>query len=341
MHNNLLNDRIKSVKTLQLYPKAYFNWLTLKKESNSTLAIEPWQVEDYRELATALIFERLESLGLSLTAESFLMVAENYQSPEELTHYLWPDKQNEFLIYLLIFELWRRLVPDKQSLSIFADELDYRIKFYLKNRDAEEIHLRNGLQRMEEILEKSVDAGESPNGAFIALQRHMAHNLESFLSDYITDQIEEENVLEATDLIDTYYPFVADRTWFDFLKARLLTDVDTHEGNLAFKKLLEEQLSIDLLLEIATFLIHHADPALFIKTSQMAANQIQTEEDFQELLAIIGDYCHFIEKEEEEKKIEAVFSNRMNRDLQSPFNPNDPDAIFLHATLNELQRTEI
>jgi hypothetical protein len=98
---------------LQLYPKAYFNWIRLKWELDPAVPVEPWQVEDYRELSIETLFNRLSRLGLSLKEENFLMMAETYSSPEELTHELWPEKETEMPVYLLLFELWRRLIPEK------------------------------------------------------------------------------------------------------------------------------------------------------------------------------------------------------------------------------------
>jgi len=325
---------------LQLYPKAYFNWIVLKWEHNPSFPVEPWQVEDYRELSIASLLDRLAGLGLALTEENFLMMAENYQSPEELTHYLWSKKENEFPIYLILFELWRRLLPEKESLSIFCDELDNRIRLYLK--DSSHDHgLSNALDRLQEILEESTDLGEGPRAIFAALSRHVAHDLEGFLFDYLSDQIDARHDTEATEWLKTFYPYVADTMCFDFLNARLLILIDAHEGNLAFKKLLSQSLDLDLLLEIAAFLIHHGDPHLFQKAANLCISQIQTEEDFQELLAIVADYCHFVEKESAEEQIQSVFSKRLAHNTNSPLKAGDPDVAFLRELLDDPQWAEI
>jgi len=329
------------VKPNQLFPKAYFNWLRQQWETDPKTAVEPWQVEDYREFLTANILERLNILGFSLTVEEFLQVSENFKSPEELTHQLSPEKPNQLPIYLLLFELWRRLLPDKQSISVICDELDYSIKLYMKEPMQEKVHLRNSLQRIEEILEKSVDDGQPPKASFDALQRHIAYDFEGFLYDYITDHIEEKNDLEAAELLNTFYPYVSETPWFDFQKARLLILIDPHEGNLAFQNLLSQNLEIDLLLEIAAFLVHHGDPSLFQTTAQLALQKTETEEDFQELMASIGDYCHFVEKDNDELKIQKLFANRIERDPDQPFDRKDPDVLVLQEILSQLQQTEI
>lgn len=325
---------------LQLYPKAYFNWIRLKWEQNPSVPVEPWQVEDYRELSIDTLFDRLADLGLALTEENFLMMAENYQSPEELTHYLWSKKENEFPIYLILFELWRRLLPEKESLSIFCDELDNRIRLYLKD-PSHDHGVSNALDRLQEILEESTDLGEGPRAIFSTLSRHVAHDLEGFLFDYFSDQIEARHDLEAAEWLKIFYPYISDVISFDFLNARLLILTDAHEGNLAFKKLLNQKLDLDLLLEMTAFLIHHGDPHLFQKAAHLCVNQIQTEEDFQELLAIVADYCHFVEKESAEEQIQSIFSKRLGKNTNASLKAGDPDLIFLRELLEDPQWAEI
>ncbi len=328
---------------LQLYPKAYFNWARLKWEHTPSFSVPPWQVEDYRELTIETLLERLASLGLVLTGESFLLVAENYQSPEELTRYLWPKKENEFQIYLILFELWRRLLPEKNSLSIFCDELDNRMRLYLKD-PTHDHGLSNSLQRLQEIVEESTELGDSPRAIFATLSRHVAHDLEGFLFDYISDQIDSRNDVEAAELLKNFYPCVSDAMSFNFLRSRLLVLIDPHEGNLAFVALLnqlEQAPDLDLLLEIAAFLIHHGDPSLFQKAAGLAVDHLKTEEDLQELLAIVADYCHFVEKEKEEEEIQAVFAKRLSNEGAAPVKITDLDIVFLRKLLNDTEWSKI
>ncbi len=318
----------------QLYPKAYFNWVILKWEHNPSFQIEPWQVEDYRELSISTLFDRLSSLGLKLTEENFIMMAKSSGSPEELTHKLWPDKENEMPVYLILFELWRRLLPEKSSISLFCDELDNRIRLYLKD-PTQDHDSSNALQNLQELLEDSTDLGENPRAIFATLSRHVAHDLEGFLFDYISDQIDARNDLEAAELIRIFYPYIKDVICFDFLKARLLVLMEPHEGNVAIQKLLDKLTDLDLILEVAAFLVHHGDPSLFQKAAKLCLNVIQTEEDFQELLAIVADYCHFVEKDKNEEQIQAVFAKRLDIPATDPVNASDKGVIFLKDLLDD------
>jgi hypothetical protein len=262
------------------------------------------------------------------------MMAEAYQSPEELTHHVWPNKENEMPIYLILFELWRRLLPEKGSLSIFCDELDNRIRLYLQD-PSQDHGMSNSLQKLQELLEESTDLGENPRAIFATLSRHVAHDLEGFLFDYISDQIDARNDLEAAELIKIFYPYIKDVICFDFLKARLLVLLEPHEGNIAIQKLLDKLTDLDLLLEVAAFLVHHGDPSLFQKAAKLCLGQIQTEEDFQELLAIVADYCHFVEKDKHEEQIQAVFAKRLDISATAAVNGADQGMIFLKNLLDD------
>jgi hypothetical protein len=321
--------------TKQLYPKAYFHWLQLKQEASHSMQVEPWQVEDYREVSMNDLFDRLASLGLELSEDNLTLTAENYRSPEELTHFLWPQQNDEHRIYLIIFELWRRLFPEKQSPSIFCDELDYRIDQYLKGD--QQNGLPNTLLRLEEILNENIDAGEDPKAIFFSLSRHIAHDLERFLYDYISDQIDEDNDPYASELLAAFYLSMNEPSWFDFLKARLLITTEAHEGNIAFKKIIDRlkiHPNLDLELEILAFLIHHGDPHLFQQTAQLCLEHLETEEDFQELLAMIADYCHFIDKDKEEEQIQTISATRATNDPDKSIDRADPDLVFIISLLN-------
>lgn len=328
---------------LQLYPKAYFNWVRLKKENNPSLNIEPWQVEDYRELSLETLFQRLADFGISLSEENFLIEAEAYPTPEELTQTLGPKKESEMPVYLILFELWRRLLPEKISLSIFCDELDTRIGAYLK--DPTQNHgISNSILRLEELLEEEVDTGENPRAIFTTISRHLGHDLEGFFFDYISDQIENKNDLEAAELLNTFYPFFADHAPFDFLKAQLLLITEPHDGNLSLQKLLEQLTGnpdLDLLLEITAFLVHHGDPHLFQNGARLCLDHLQTEEDFQELLAMVADYCHAVEKESVEKQIQNIFTQRIKNPGTASIKANNPDVILLRDILDDPEWVKI
>lgn len=340
-----LNDILQSnnMSERNLYAKAYFNWIRMEYEENPSKSVLPWQIEDYRELSTAHLFERLTELDLPLSEEQYLLKAENYPSPEQLTQFFCANQELKSPVYLILFELWRRLLPDKGTLSIFGDELDYRITLYFSDPESEH-GIANLLPRLLEILEESAELGQTHSAVFAAISRYVAHDLEGFIYDYIFDLIDLRNDLEAADLLKTFYPYMADPMRFDFLQDRLLLLMDSHEGNLRFIQLLKQLTNhpdLDLVFEITACLIHHGDPELFHKFAQLALSRLETEEDLQELLAIIADYCHFVEKDDEEEEIQSRFSHRVKNNPAAALSNKDPDLIYLKKLLEDPKWSKI
>lgn len=323
---------------MKLQVKAHYNLLRQKWLADPAILVEPWQVEDYREASTHQLFDRVANHGVSLTEENFRLYAEDYDSPEDLIDFLWTkeeDKEKE-TAYLLLFEIWRRFLPEKQSLSLFCDELDARIDSYEK----EPKDVSNILIRLEEILEENTDEGGDPKKVFASLSKYCVHDLESFLYDYISDQ----NETYATELLDIFYDYLSDTNWFDFLRAKLLAKSDPHEANVVLKSILDElkeDPDLDLLLEMAAFLVHHGDPHLFHQAAREAFALIETEEDLQELLAIVADYYESIDRDKEARAIQSLFAKRTNKKLDAFIDRSDQDVLQFESFLEDADWSKV
>lgn len=100
---------------------------------SSTEAKKTWQTEDYSRFSTQQLFELLKPLKISLSESVFLDYSKNAESPEDLTDILCPDDEGTPSYeksYLILFELWKRFNPNKESLSVFCDKLDHLIHNY-------------------------------------------------------------------------------------------------------------------------------------------------------------------------------------------------------------------
>src|SRR5262249_5498720 len=134
------------LKPMQLKGKALFNLLRINWLENRQGDVKPWQVEDLRDVDIQELFKRLKKLGLILDETTFYLYAENCNSPEEMNDHVWieeEDIEGRDQTYLLIFELWRRLLPDQLCLSIFCDELDQLIELYDKGELENEEPMQN------------------------------------------------------------------------------------------------------------------------------------------------------------------------------------------------------
>lgn len=314
---------------MELRGKALFNLLRMNWLEDSTAQVKAWQVEDYRILSTEALFKRLKDLGVVLDQASCLLYAESCESPEDLVECVWIDEtdhEGHDEAYLILFELWRRLLPDRLSLSTFCDQLDFLIDRYDAGICEDEESLQNALSTLEDILDDSSDAEGSPQEVFAELASYCAHDLERFVFDYINDQLEAENHTYASELLDAFSEYVADVKRFDFLRARSCLSTDIVEANLLYERLLEsmaEAPDLELLLMIAESLIHRGDVRLFMLAIRLAASHITKEEQFQDLLSMVADYYRCLDREKEEAAVKQLLTARVGNALEDKFVATD------------------
>lgn len=309
--------------------RGLFNSLRMNWLADRSIKVHPWQVEDYRLLPLEDLFNRLRKKEIDLDKISFLSLCNNADSPEQLCDDLLADTDLEAAdydqIYLLLFELWRRLAAEKPCLSIFCDELDFQIFNYDHGKSSPE-HIQDAVANLEVILDENTDEGADSVQVFQTISQCCANDLETFLYDYISLQIDAQNYPYAADLLDSFMHYVKDHTWFDFLKARLLSHADPESSDEIIRKLSQEikkQQDLDLSLEVLEFLSKGGEPDLFRSIARQTVSLLETEEDFQELLSICADYYHFLDQDHEELLIQQILKDRPQDNLENEIQPKD------------------
>ena len=137
-----------------------------------TISVEPWRILDYRTIETQELFHRLHSLGLCLNEDQFLLCAHESVSPEEFVENIWWEETSSTACeeaYLLLFELWRRYLPKRRTVSIVIDDLDRSIAAY----DIGEIESHHVLRHLEEVLhflESGYAQGLDPQQVFAMIE---------------------------------------------------------------------------------------------------------------------------------------------------------------------------
>ncbi len=316
---------------MELRGRALYNLLRMNWQRNPSLAIKEWQVANLRDQSTPQLFEQLKSWGIGCDTPTFRAYAQECDSPEDLADlFTEADTPNEIheQIYLLLFELWRRELPEKQTLSIFCDELDQLIDFFDRDANVVDEKIEESLIALEDILDESVDAGLQPQEALRLANEFCAHDIETFLYDYISHKIDSDQELQASEMIDGFYDYVKDPRWFDFLRVRVFSKTHTSEFDPALSRLIEslqENPELDLAMETAAFLVHEGSSEQFSETIKLCLELMQTEEDFQQLLAIVADYHDCLDQTEQLSSIEELFKRRSTRDLNEPLNQADHD----------------
>lgn len=314
--------------------KALYNMLRMSAADGSTVQGKPWAVEQLRALSFDELWNRLKKLGIQLDKTSFAQFSTTCTTPEEFADILVEDDEDPLhydQIYLLIFELWRRLFPEKASLSIFADELDHQIGLYVQEAISTDEPIQNALARLSDILDEHIDAGMKPKEAFSAVSDYCANDLESFIYLYISDMLDQENPSYSEELLEEFSPYFPKQATFDVLKVRLTNFTDPHEANQMLHEVLLKKQPLPLLLDILQFLVASGEHELFIKTVRQIFIQLKTEEDLQELLDLTADYFARLDKDDREQAILAIKERRQA--APHDLNSSDPDLAKLKDLL--------
>lgn len=326
---------------MEVNRRALYNSLRMNWVLEPTTEVEVWQVEDYRSMPMDSLFERLEDLNIRLDKTSFLALAEEMSTPEELAETLLAefsvDKQLYDQVYLLGFELWRRLLPEKPSFSILCDELDHQIYLYDRGETKNVEAMEDILANLQVILDENTDEGADPHEAFDCVSTGCANDIEGFLYDFISEQVDNGNNLYANELIDGFSDYIKDSRWFEFLRARLLSSTDPMEANQIITRLVNSRSEPDLEfnLELLSFLVSFGDKETFERLVKQSAKILQTEEDFQSLLSICADFYHRLDEENVEKSFQDILDRRIKNDLHQSFDPKDPHLTEFFNVLSQ------
>jgi hypothetical protein len=303
-----------------LQTKALYNLLRLNRAENPTLKAEPWALEDLRTLPIEELFARLHKYAVQLDKKSFIQFSEQCDTPEELTDLLLHDEALEETrdpFYLVVFELWRRLLPEKQSLSIFCDELDFRISLYDQGNLENDEMIQDVLANLLEVFDENADTGADPEDILVAVSDFCAHDIESFIYDYISDLLDSGNSLYAAELVEGFAPYVTEPLWFDFLRARLLSVTDIGDANTIIRRLLENELELLLLLEMLRFLSANAEHDLFKLAIKKTVPLLTSQEELVEVMQWVADFYRRLDEDEKERAVQKVLNQRKIGPIQS------------------------
>jgi len=327
---------MNAIERRALYNLLRMNWL-----NEPTLSVESWQVEDYRSLPVAELFERLKHFNIRLDRVSFIAYADECDSPEDLTEHFIADSPfstaQEDHIYLLVFELWRRLMSEKPSLSIMCNELDYQIHLYDQRQLDNPLALQDALTHFGQILDENADQGIPTEEVLNLISTYCANDIETFLYDFISEQIDEGNESYAHELLDDFDTYLGNNKWFKLLRIRLCEQIHSKIAQKIAGEIIEEHLNdqdLDYNLELLSVMIEIGDQTIFRLITKQTLPLIKHEEDFQDLTAIAIDYFHRLDQDQREMALKAILEKRSTIPLDCPFQPNDPDLAALTQLLN-------
>lgn len=322
---------MNAIERRALYNLLRMNWL-----NDPSLSVESWQVEEYRPLSLMTLFHRLKPYDIQLDRVSFVAYADECDSPEDFTDHLTADRNfstaQEDQIYLIVFELWRRLMSEKPSLSIICNELDHQIHLYDEGQVEDLSILQNALTRFIQILDENADEGVPPQHVLRLISTYCANDIETFLYDFISEQIDEENETYVRELLDDFDIYLANNKWFKLLHIRLCDEYHNKISQQLIEEVMEEHLNdhdLDYNLEFLSILGEKGFDPLFKTIVQQTLPLIKKEEDFLDLLAISIDYVHRLDQEAQEQTIKAILDKHESFPPEKPIQPDHPDLAAL------------
>ena len=310
---------------MELQTKALYNLLRMNYEQDPSIACESWQVEDLRSLPQEELFNRLKAAGMQLDAETLYHFVEECDSPEDLAELLLEEHDEPEMhdrLYLTLFELWRRLFPERQALSIFCDEFDHRIGLYDAGALESDEPIQDAFAYLIEIFNQNTDAGAEPAEILDSVNSHCAHDIMNFLIEYISELLDGGNELYASELIEHFAPYTQDAAWFDFLRVRLVAFSDPMGANHLLAALLKvkEAMTLDLLMEMLRFLTVFGERPVFMETVQQILPFIQVKEEFEEMIELTADYFHRRDRDDLEQEVLKLMK-------KETFDPSDLKAF--------------
>jgi hypothetical protein len=311
--------------------KALYNSLRITFREDPTLRVYPWQVEDYRKLSTEELFADLQQMGLHLDRTLFAALAEEVDSPEDLTMHLISDEQESpeafDRVYLYVFELWRRICPEKQTIALFCDELDHQIDLFDSEDRGHSEPIEDAIAQLETILEDNLEEGGNPQELFRSISEGCAHDVEGFLYDFIEGLIEHGNRTYAEELIETFTPFVLDPKWFRLLNLKTAALVDLDEAKRLMTSLVvEAEKAKDLEFNFALLdqAAQTAEKEAFFSLLKQSIPLLKTEGDFTDLLGSCEDFAHYADAEAVEKEIQTMQVDKSKISPEASLSPKDP-----------------
>lgn len=327
---------MNAIERRALYNLLRMNWL-----NDSTLSVESWQIEDYRALPLPNLFNRLKPFDIYLDRLSFVAYADECDSPEDLTDHLVADREfstpQEDQIYLIIFELWRRLMSEKPSLSVVCNELDYQIHLYDQQQLENPLALQDALTHFVQILDENADQGIPTQDVINLISTYCANDIETFLYDFISEEIDQGNEVYAHELIDDFDTYLGANKWFKLLRIRLCEQIHSKIAQKIAGEIIEEHLKdndLEYNLELLSILVEMGDHAIFRLIVKQTLPLIKCEEDFQDLTAIAIDYFHRLDQEQQEIPLKAILEKRSALPLNQTLQTRDPDLAILIRLFN-------
>lgn len=272
---------------MQFHGRGFYNTLMFSSSNQA----EKWQIEDYTKLSLSTLFNRLAKLNIPLDDKQFASYLQNSESPEDLTDILCEKEEGSSeheQTYLIIFELWRRLATEKETLSIFCDRLDHLIHDYDEGKPVAE-ELIKALNDVLKIFENHTAAGLSQKETYELFSSYLAQDLETFIYDFLCDLLEAGESTLTFELLFGFHEFLHDKTALDLLKSILNLLENPEDTETLFFNMIDgvfEKKRYNLILD-AIYFVHDAGLLKIAKEITLRLLDVSKGDERTEILSLL------------------------------------------------------
>ena len=290
----------KSDFSVSLETKALYNSLRMLGTDRPVSKQDSWKRKDYRGVVLQNLFEELKRLGIKGNTALFYQWKDYCETPEELVDFLSGDQEiddeTRDHIYLLIFELWRRLVPEKRCLSIVADEIDYIIYAFDSSQGVDDEAVEKAIDEWVRILNRLHDEGFTGKDALRAIEPYFAHDVPEFIIDFLLDvssRLDHERffpIFEKTRLFLTAFPIWVKVIDVKFCLHEDCTIVNKKLGELVAHVLTGGKEESDVIFSLCEIALALEREELFFRLLDHVLLSIEVKEDLEVILDLLADF---------------------------------------------------
>lgn len=279
-------------------------YYTLRKswEKNPDFEVEKWQVTDYQELDEPTLYEEVAVFAPALDSEQFLRYASMFDSPEDMALFFAEDHEDEpkkvDRFYCALFELWKRNVHDRVCVSIFCDKLDRLIDDYHIELEIDTALIDVCIDELLMLLKDYSDGLESKEEVFQALAQGCANDLEGFLIEYFSEQLDEGRREYVREWIDALVDFIDDKNFFTLLYSRSFITSDPIHARSILEQLVNRLSPVDdtdLYSEALDVAIEGGYTALVEDIAIEILSSTNSEEDISDLIESLQEFAEEVE----------------------------------------------